>query len=64
MIVEQVKRLLMENSSKKNMLIQEQIHYLGELEKKGLISPSIPQTFYKYPPSILLNYSIEKKEHK
>ena len=60
MIVEQVAQLLSKELKDNNMSVVEQIRYLSELEEKGIIPPSTPQTFYKYPTTITLNHSISK----
>ncbi len=57
MIAEQVQRVLQEEKCKRGPSLQEQMRYLRELEKAGIISPAEPQTFFKYPTTVLLNQS-------
>ena len=57
MITEQVEQVLSQEIEKRGNLLREQLHYLRELRKEGIISPSEPQTFFKYPTTVLLNHS-------
>ena len=55
MLSDEVQRIMLPKRLKANATVIEQIKYLEELERKGLIEKPVSQTAYKYPLEILPN---------
>ena len=55
MLLEQVREIVSSPQQRRSSGIMEKIRYIEELEERGIIEPSTPQTAYRYPIEILPN---------
>lgn len=55
MLTDEIRKLLPTCLNRNDFTVIEQIKYIEDLERQGIIERPIPQTAYKYPTDILPN---------